>query len=74
MITECNNVTGGQMNNKTYISAKEIQESLNISAPTSYKLIAQLNDGIKEKDPDTLTFPGYVQWNYFLKCINQNKG
>ena len=62
------------MNNKTYISAKEIQESLNISAPTSYKLISQINERIIEKDPDTLTFPGYVQRDYFLKCINQNKG
>lgn len=61
------------MNTQMYISAKEIQTSLHVSAPTAYKLIAQLNQQIKEKDNETLTFTGYVQRDYYLKCINQNK-
>ena len=61
------------MNNKEYISVKEIQQNLKVSAPTAYKIIAQLNNQIKKRDPDTIIFPGHVQRDYYYRCINQCK-
>lgn len=61
------------MKDKSFITAPELAEMLEMSAAHAYKVIRQLNDELAAKG--YLTFPGRVPRKYLSeRCYGLNEG
>ena len=51
------------MENKTFITAEEVAQELNISKPFAYKIVRQMNQELTKKG--YITIAGHVSRQYF---------
>ena len=57
------------MAERYFLNVEEIQEILNVSPATAYKVIRQVNDEFRKENPKAITVSGRVNRQLFFKFV-----